>query len=171
MTALVLIAVAVVVVAVAFVASARVVGEHEQLVILRLGRMDRDRVRGRGLAILLPIIDRGIRVDMRPRVYEIVGARMPTGDSEAVAVDATIRVRVTDPFTVTLNVADIDRAVPALVDSCLRKISAEASRSTLIAEPVRLRDRVLDAASEVFERWAVEVELDITDVRSVPPAS
>jgi regulator of protease activity HflC (stomatin/prohibitin superfamily) len=158
----------VVVAAVAVAVSAKVVQPHERLVIFRMGRIATNAVRGPGLVLLLPILDRALRVDMRPRSSEIVGARMPTADGKAVAVDATIRYQVVDALKRATNVVDVDGALMGVTTTTMRAIAVQQSLEELLVGRAVLTEAGRSKLAEVAPRWGVQLDgFDVTDVRPV----
>ena len=162
--------IALVVVAAAVIAalSLQRVGAHEQMVIFRLGRTDEGLVRGPGIVPIIPIVDRPIRVDLRPRIYHLSGVRATTSDENEVLVDATIHCRVVDPFKSVVNVASLDGALPAVTETLLRSIAVEQTRTDLLAGRDQLTNALLESVRVPAARWGVEIDdLDVTDLRPV----
>lgn len=156
----------VVVAAVAIAVSAKVVQPHERLVIFRMGRTDQSLVRGPGMALLVPVFDRGIRFDMRPRTAEIVDARMPTDDGKAIGVDATLRYQVVDALKSVVNVAYLDGAIVGVSETTLRALAVEQRQADLLVGRSALNAAVQAKLAEVLPRWGVQLDgVEITDVR------
>jgi regulator of protease activity HflC (stomatin/prohibitin superfamily) len=154
--------------AVIAVLSLQRVRAHEQMVIFRLGRTHEGLVRGPGIVPILPIVDRPVRVDIRPRVYHLSGVRATTSDEDEVLVDATIHCRVVDPLKSVVNVASLDGALPAVTETMLRAIAVEQTRADLLAGRDQLTSTLLENVRVPAARWGVEIDdLDVTDLRAV----
>src|SRR5712692_6087171 len=79
----------------------RIVPEYQRLVVLRLGRLV--GVRGPGLILLIPFVDRGIRADLRERVFDVTPQSCITKDNASVAIDFLIYSKIVDPASSVIN--------------------------------------------------------------------
>ena len=80
----------------------RIVPEYQRLVVLRLGRLV--GVRGPGLVALIPLVDRGIRANLRERVFDVSPQSCITQDNASVAIDFLIYSKIVDPASSVVNV-------------------------------------------------------------------
>lgn len=168
MSTLALVGAAVAIAAVAVTLSARFVKDHERLVIFRMGRTRPSLERGPGFAFLIPIVDRGVRVDMRPRTLDLFNLPARTDGDEAVVVDATFRYRVVDAFRSVVNAANVDGALQGVIQTTIRSIAGQQARSDVLAARHRLTDAVQAKLSEPATRWGVEIErFEVIDIRAV----
>src|SRR5689334_24861895 len=87
---------------IAFASAIRVVPEYQRLVVLRLGRLV--GVRGPGLVLLIPIVDRGIRTDLRERVFDVTPQACITQDNATLSIDFLIYSKIVDPAASVINV-------------------------------------------------------------------
>src|SRR5687768_12343912 len=122
-----------------------------------------------GLRLILPFIDRMVRVDMRERVVDIPPQEVITSDNVVVSVDAVIYYEATDPQQLVYNVVDFYLAVTKLAQTNLRNVvgdmqldEALTSRDTI---NLKLRD-ILDDATDKWGTRVVRVEIQRID----PPA-
>lgn len=157
MGGLIVAAIVITVLAVLAYSSLRVVKQSERLVIFRLGRADPRFVKSPGLAIVIPIIDRGVAVDMRERRYEISVANAPTSDDGAMSADLTIRCRVVDPFRCVINVVDLDVAMRGVTATSFQKVAAESPRGRFVGNSGALAAALEAKLSEVTEHWGVSL--------------
>ena len=94
-----------------WVASAiRVVPEYQRLVVFRLGRYL--GTRGPGLVLLIPALDRGIKVDLREQERSLPGQSILTGDKYPVTVETRWSYKITDPMASVLEVGNFEKACP-----------------------------------------------------------
>src|SRR3954463_9097645 len=101
--------------------SARVVQQHERMVIFRLGRTGPDLVREPGLRFVLPVIDRPIMVDIREKFVE-VNESATTRDSARIGIDSGISWHIVDPLRSLLNVQSFPNALQDIATIALREV-------------------------------------------------
>lgn len=138
----------------------RIVRPWQRGLIERLGRYQRTATSG--LTIIIPIIDRMIKVDMREQVVDVPPQSVITKDNVVVEVDAVVYYEVTDPVKVTYNVANYYIAITKLAQTNLRNIIGDmALDESLTSREVinaRLRD-ILDTATDKWGTKVTRVEL------------
>jgi regulator of protease activity HflC (stomatin/prohibitin superfamily) len=162
----VLAAVAVVLFAVVM-SGVKIIRPFERGLVERLGRYH--ATVEPGLRLILPFIDRMVRVDMRERVVDIPPQEVITSDNVVVSVDAIVYYEATDPQRLVYNVVDFYLAVTKLAQTNLRNVigdmqldDALTSRDTI---NLKLRD-ILDDATDKWGTRVVRVEIQRID----PPA-
>ncbi len=146
-----------------FVSSVRVVNEYERGVVLRLGRYA--GTRPPGLNLIVPVIDRMIRVDLRVVTREIPPQEVITRDNVPIKVDAVIYYRVVDPAQAVLNVGDYESAVFNLAQTTLRSVLGEVELDEVLAKREELSERIKGIIDEKTRDWGVRiVDVEIRDV-------
>jgi len=116
-----------------FLASAiRVLKEYERGVIFRLGRVI--RVKGPGLIILIPVIDKMVKVSLRLVATDVDPQDVITKDNVSVTVNAVIYYRVMDPEKAILEVENYMYATSQLAQTTLRSVCGQAELDELLAE-------------------------------------
>ncbi|MCS6907746.1 MAG: SPFH domain-containing protein, partial [Anaerolineales bacterium] len=111
----------VVVLAVLFLASAiRVVPEYQRLVVFRLGRCIGSK--GPGIVILIPVVDRAVRVDLREQVREIPHQTAITKDNAPISIDFLWYFKVLDPTESVLQVGNFEAAAQGMATTTLRAV-------------------------------------------------
>jgi regulator of protease activity HflC (stomatin/prohibitin superfamily) len=119
-------------------ASVTVVKQDEAIVIFRLGRTSADMVRGPGLHIVIPIVDRAVRVRLAEMAFEgTVGG--VSKDEAAVTADLTIRWRVVDPFKSVTNLANVEAALKPRPAMHFRTSTGPTRSPTPVALPMQSR--------------------------------
>ncbi len=146
-----------------FASSVRVVNEYERGVVLRLGRYV--GTRPPGLNLIVPVIDRMIRVDLRVVTREIPPQEVITRDNVPIKVDAVIYYRVVDPAQAVLNVGDYESAVFNLAQTTLRSVLGEVELDEVLAKREKLSERIKGIIDEKTRDWGVRiVDVEIRDV-------
>jgi regulator of protease activity HflC (stomatin/prohibitin superfamily) len=145
--------------------SVRRVRVNERLGLVRFGRIDASRPRGPGIVLLVPVIDRGVRISLAPQHFEVDGVSATTSDGRGIKVDIDIRLCVVDPVAFTIQ-------VPTPAPLGVRILARGAL--TRVVEPMILRDALdrteLEAALVplIEEQFAsartVDVQVHVTRV-------
>lgn len=160
---LLLAAVTVFVIVVLVVSSCRVLREYERGVVFRLGRLR--PLRGPGLAMLIPVLDRLIRVDQRLVTLTIPPQEVITRDNVPARVNAVVMFQVTDPVKAILGVENFAVATSQIAQTTLRSLLGRADLDTLLAHREGLNDDLPDIIEKQTEPWGVQVRVvEIKDV-------
>jgi regulator of protease activity HflC (stomatin/prohibitin superfamily) len=143
----------------------RVVQQYERGVVFRLGRV-RPRVREPGLNVIIPFIDRMLKVNM-----QIVTASVPaqdgiTRDNVSVRVDAVVYFRVVDPVKAVVNVQNYVYAVSQVSQTSLRSVIGKADLDMLLSDRERINSDLRAIIDEPTEGpWGIKIErVEIKDV-------
>lgn len=146
-----------------FSAAVRVVQEYERGVIFRLGRLM--GARGPGLFLLIPIIERMVKVDLRIVTMEVPGQECITHDNVTVKVDAVIYFRVVNPNDAVVKVMDHIRATSQIAQTTLRSVLGQSELDELLAHRDRINQRLAQIIDEATEPWGVKVSMvEVKDV-------
>ncbi|MBU6428418.1 MAG: slipin family protein, partial [Cyanobacteria bacterium REEB65] len=111
---------AVIVAIVFFAASVRVVQEYERGVIFRLGRLV--GAKGPGLFLLIPVLDRMVKMDLRTLTMELPGQEVITKDNVTIKVSAVVYFRVVNPENAVTKVYDFSLATLQIAQTTLRNV-------------------------------------------------
>jgi regulator of protease activity HflC (stomatin/prohibitin superfamily) len=147
---------ALVVLVVLFLASAiRVLNEYERAVIFRLGRLI--ATKGPGLIILIPVVDRMVKVSLRTIVLDVPPQDIITRDNVSVKVNAVVYFRVLEPEKAIVEVEDYAYATSQLSQTTLRSILGQAELDDLLSH----RDKINSELKEILDRhtdpWGIKV--------------
>jgi regulator of protease activity HflC (stomatin/prohibitin superfamily) len=149
-------------------ASIRVLREYERAVVFRLGRLLGQK--GPGLVLLIPGIDRMVRVSLRTVTLNIPPQNVITCDNVPAHVDAVAYFRVVDP---NASVVDIENAVMAtsqIAQTTLRSVLGKADLDMLLAEREQLNEALQHIIDEHTDPWGIKVTtVEIKDVE-IPTA-
>jgi hypothetical protein len=165
MVTAVLIVVAILVVAAAALAAAsvRILREYERAIVFRLGRVI--DAKGPGLVLLIPAVDRMVRVSLRTVTLRIPPQEVITRDNVPVRVAAVAYFRVIDPSRAVLDIEDYIAATLQIAQTTLRSVLGKAELDALLAERERLNDHLQQIIDEQTEPWGIKVTIvEIKDV-------
>ena len=155
--------VALVILVVLGVASLRVVREYERVVAFRLGRLRGPL--GPGLVLMLPFLDRGVRVDLRVVTLTIPPQEVITRDNVTARVNAVVMFKVSDPVKSVMSVENHAIATSQFAQTTLRSVVGRADLDTLLAHRADLNEDLAQSIAEQTEPWGVEVSIvEIKDV-------
>jgi len=144
-------------------ASVRILREYERAVVFRLGRVIDQK--GPGLILLIPIVDRMVRVSLRTVTLRIPPQEVITRDNVPVRVAAVTYFRVIDPGRSVLEVEDFMGATLQIAQTTLRSVLGKADLDTLLSERERLNESLQHIIDEQTEPWGIKVTIvEIKDV-------
>ena len=157
---------AVVLIAVAFIASAiKIIPEYQRLVVFRMGRCI--GAKGPGIIILIPIIDRSVKVDLREQIREIPHQSSITEDNASVGVDFLWYYRVLDPAESVLQVQDFEAAAAGMATTTLRAVIGSILLDDVLSKREHINNLLRARLDEVTERWGVKVTN--VEIREINP--
>ena len=146
--------------------SIRVVPEYMRLVVFRLGRAIGER--GPGLILLIPIVERAQRVDLREAVREIPHQTAITRDNASIAVDFLWYYKVLNPTDSVIQVANFERAAEGMATTTLRAVIGGIPLDDVLSEREKINNLLRTRLDEVTERWGVKVtNVEIREI--IPP--
>jgi regulator of protease activity HflC (stomatin/prohibitin superfamily) len=134
----------------------RVIQEYERAVVFRLGTVTR-RPRGPGLILLIPLIERAQKVDIRTVTLGIQPQDCITADNVTVRVDAVAYFKVTDPIKAMVNVRDYIQATLQIAQTSLRSVVGQVELDTLLAH----RDEINRRLGEIIDKHTVAWGIDV----------
>lgn len=157
----------VVVLVVLFLASAiRIVPEYQRMVVFRLGRCIGSK--GPGIVILIPVIDRAVRVDLREQVREIPHQTAITKDNAPISIDFLWYFKVLDPTESVLQVGNFEAAAQGMATTTLRAVIGGIVLDDVLSEREHINNMLRTRLDEVTERWGVKVtNVEIREI--IPP--
>ena len=150
-----------------FLASAiRVVPEYQRLVVFRLGRCV--GTKGPGIVLLIPIIDRAVKVDLREQVREIPHQTSITKDNAPISIDFLWYYKVLDPAESVLQVGNFEMAAQGMATTTLRAVIGGIPLDDVLSEREHINTMLRTRLDEVTERWGVKVtNVEIREI--IPP--
>jgi regulator of protease activity HflC (stomatin/prohibitin superfamily) len=156
-----------IVLAIILLASAiRVVPEYMRLVVFRLGRCV--GAKGPGLVILIPIVDRGVSVDLREQVREVPHQTSITKDNAPISIDFLWYFKVLNPMDSVLQVGSFEAAALGMSTTTLRAVIGGIMLDEVLSEREHINNMLRTRLDEVTERWGVKVtNVEIREI--IPP--
>ncbi len=164
MNTVLIVAAAVAFIAVILLANAiRILREYERGVVFRLGRLLGEK--GPGLILLIPVIDKMVRVDLRTITLNIPPQEVITRDNVPARVNAVAYFRVVVSVDSVVNVENFLEATSQISQTTLRSVLGKADLDTLLAERERLNEDLQKIIDEQTEPWGIKVSIvEIKDV-------
>lgn len=144
-------------------AAIKVVQEYERGGVFRLGRFV--GLRGPGLIIIIPFIERMRKVDLRVITMDVPQQECMTMDNVTVTVDAVIYFRVVAADDAILKVLDYIKATSLLAATTLRNVVGQSELDELLAHRDRLNDKIQVVVDEGTNPWGIKVSMvEVKDV-------
>lgn len=136
-------------------ASIKIINEYERAVVLRLGKFH--KVKGPGLILLIPIIDKMRKIDLRTVTLDVPPQEVITRDNVSIRVSAVVYFRVVDPDKAFLQVEDYYYATSQLSQTTLRSVCGQAELDEILAEREKLNLKLQEILDADTEPWGVKV--------------
>ncbi len=143
--------------------SIRIAREYERGVIFRLGRLIGQK--GPGLFLLIPVIDRMVKVDLRTITMNVPPQEVITKDNVPAKVNAVVYFRVMDPSQAIVEVEDYIAATSQIAQTTLRSTLGQAELDHLLAEREKINQQLQQIIDEQTEPWGIKVStVEVKDV-------
>src|SRR5258706_517346 len=144
-------------------AAVRILREYERGVIFRLGKLI--RAKGPGVVLLIPVVDRMVRMDLRVVTIDVPKQEVMTRDNVPATVDAVLYFRVVDPEAAVVKVENFLKATSLIAQTTLRSVLGQAELDELLAH----RDKINLTLQEIIDRqtdpWGIKVtSVEVKDV-------
>jgi regulator of protease activity HflC (stomatin/prohibitin superfamily) len=157
----------VVVVLVFFLANAiRIVNEYQRLIVFRLGRCI--GTKGPGLVLLIPVIDRAVKADLREQVREVPHQVSITKDNAPISIDFLWYFKVMDPTLSVVGVGNFELSAAGMATTTLRSVIGGIPLDEVLSQREHINLTLRTKLDEVTERWGVKVtNVEIREI--IPP--
>ena len=141
----------------------KIVQEYERGVVFRMGRLMGPR--GPGIILLIPFVERMVKVDLRTLTLDIPAQEVISRDNVTIRVSAVAYFRVMDPNAAIVNVADHIRATSQIAQTTLRSVLGQAELDELLSERDKINQELQSIIDEQTEPWGVKVSIvEVKDV-------
>lgn len=137
-------------------ASIKILNEYERAVVFRLGRV-MSQPKGPGIIIIIPVIDRYVRISLRTIVQDVPKQDVITRDNVTVKVNAVIYFRVIDPLKSVIEVENYLYATSQLSQTTLRSVCGQAELDELLAKREEVSAHIQDILDRQTEPWGIKV--------------
>jgi regulator of protease activity HflC (stomatin/prohibitin superfamily) len=148
--------IAIIVLVVFFLSAAlRILNEYERGVIFRLGRVI--KAKGPGLIILIPVVDKMVKVSMRLVAMDVDPQDVITMDNVSVKVNAVMYFRVIEPIKSVIEVEDYNYAVSQLAQTTLRSVCGQADLDELLSAREKINSKLQEILDMHTDPWGIKV--------------
>jgi regulator of protease activity HflC (stomatin/prohibitin superfamily) len=134
----------------------KILNEYERAVVFRLGRA-RPQPKGPGLIILIPIIDKAIKVSLRTVVLDVPPQDVITKDNVTLKVNAVIYFRVMNPLSAIIQVENYLYATSQLAQTTLRSVLGQAHLDEILAEREKLNVELQTILDKHTDPWGIKI--------------
>jgi len=145
------------------VSSIKVLREYERAVVFRLGRLI--GIKGPGLILLIPFVDRMVRVSLRTVTMDVPAQDVITRDNVSVKINAVIYFRVVDASRAIVEVENFLYATSQIAQTTLRAIAGQAELDQILAEREQINKELQQVIDQQTEPWGVKVT--VVEVKNV----
>jgi regulator of protease activity HflC (stomatin/prohibitin superfamily) len=136
----------------------KILSEYERGVIFRLGRA-LGRAKGPGMIILIPLIDRMVKVNLQLVTYDVPSQDIITRDNVTVKVNAVVYFRVIDPLKAVIEVRDYYAATQLLAQTTLRSVCGQSDLDDLLSEREKINAHIAEILDKHTDPWGIKVTL------------
>src|SRR5467141_1667881 len=133
----------------------RILREYERGVIFRLGKLI--RAKGPGVVLLIPIVDRMVRMDLRVVTIDVPKQEIMTRDNVPATVDEVIYFRVVDPVAAVVKVENFWKATSLIAQTTLRSVLGQSPLDDLLAQRDIINQKLQEIIDKQTEPWGIKV--------------
>src|SRR2546430_3182541 len=133
----------------------RILREYERGVIFRLGKLL--GAKGPGLIILIPVVDRMVKMDLRVVTIDVSKQEIMTRDNVPATVDAVVYFRVVDPMAAVVKVENFWKATSLIAQTTLRSVLGEAPLDDLLSQRDVINQKLQEIIDHQTEPWGIKV--------------
>ncbi|MBK8130443.1 MAG: slipin family protein [bacterium] len=137
--------------------SIRVLNEYERGVVFRLGRVI--GVKGPGLIILIPLVDKMVKISLRTVVLDVPPQDVITRDNVSLQVNAVVYFRVMDPSKAVLDVENYMFATSQLSQTTLRSVLGQIQLDEILSEREKINDELQQIIDRQTDPWGIKISL------------
>jgi regulator of protease activity HflC (stomatin/prohibitin superfamily) len=148
-------------------ASIKIVNQYERILIFTLGRTSPQEVKGPGWVFIVPIIQRGVRVDIRERFIEIPSQTNITRDNAPISIDFLIYWKIVDPYRSIVEVQFFEGALQNIATTTLRAVIGDILLDDVLSKREQINEVLRVKLDEVTERWGGKVTT--VEIREITP--
>jgi regulator of protease activity HflC (stomatin/prohibitin superfamily) len=150
-----------------FFAAIKIVNQYERLLIFTLGRTSPKEVKGPGWVFVVPIIQRGIRVDLREQFIEVPSQTNITRDNAPISIDFLIYWRIADPYRSVVEVQNFNGALQNIATTTLRAVIGDILLDDVLSKREQINEVLRVKLDEVTARWCGKVTT--VEIREITP--
>jgi regulator of protease activity HflC (stomatin/prohibitin superfamily) len=141
----------------------RILREYERGVIFRLGKLL--SAKGPGLILLIPVVDRMVKMDLRVVTIDVAKQEVMTRDNVPVTVDAVVYFRVIDPIAAVVKVENFWKATSLIAQTTLRSVLGQAELDELLSHREKINQTLQEIIDRQTDPWGIKVTaVEVKDV-------
>jgi regulator of protease activity HflC (stomatin/prohibitin superfamily) len=148
-------------------ASVKIVNQYERLLVFTLGRTSPNDVKGPGWVFIVPIVQRGVRVDLRERFIEVPSQTNITKDNAPINIDFLIYWRIVEPYKSVVEVQYFEGALQNIATTTLRAVIGDILLDDVLSKREQINEVLRVKMDEVTERWGGKVTT--VEIREIIP--
>jgi regulator of protease activity HflC (stomatin/prohibitin superfamily) len=137
--------------------SIRILQEYERAVIFRLGRLAGQGVKGPGLILLIPIIDKMVKVSLRTVVLDVTPQDVITQDNVSIKVNAVVYFRVMNPDKAIIQVENYLQATSQISQTTLRSVCGQSELDEILSQREKINHQLQQIIDGHTEPWGIKV--------------
>jgi regulator of protease activity HflC (stomatin/prohibitin superfamily) len=152
------------------IAAIKIVNQYERLLVFTLGRTSPNDVKGPGWVVIVPIAQRGVKVDLREQFIEVPSQTNITKDNAPINIDFLIYWRIVEPYKSVVEVQNFNGALQNIATTTLRAVIGDILLDDVLSKREQINEVLRVKMDEVTERWGGKVTtVEIREI--IPPAA
>src|SRR3954469_22260757 len=149
------------------VAAVTIVNQYERVLVFTLGRTDPTQVKGPGWVVVVPAVQRGVKVDLREQFIEVPSQTSITKDNAPISVDFLIYWRIIEPYKSVIEVQNFNGALQNIATTTLRAVVGDILLDDVLSKRDQINEVLRVKLDEVTERWGGKVTT--VEIREITP--
>src|SRR3954452_12243648 len=150
-----------------FFAAVKIVNQYERLLVFTLGRTSPNEVKGPGWVFVVPVAQRGVRVDLREQFIEVPSQTGITKDNAPISIDFLIYWRIADPYRSVIEVQNFNGALQNIATTTLRAVIGDILLDDVLSKREQINEVLRVKLDEVTARWGGKVTT--VEIREITP--
>ena len=150
-----------------FFAAIKIVNQYERILIFTLGRTSPNDVKGPGWVFVVPIVQRGIKVDLREQFIEVPSQTTITKDNAPINIDFLIYWKIVEPLKSVVNVAYFAGALQGIATTTLRAVIGDIILDDVLSKRDQINEVLRAKLDEQTERWGGKITT--VEIREITP--
>src|SRR4051794_21040611 len=150
-----------------FFAAVKIVNQYERILVFTLGRTSPDEVKGPGWVLVVPIVQRGIKVDLREQFIEVPSQTSITKDNVPISIDFLIYWRIIEPYKSVVEVQNFNGALQNIATTTLRAVVGDILLDDVLSKREQINEVLRLKMDEVTSRWGGKVTT--VEIREITP--
>ena len=136
----------------------RILREYERAVVFRLGRLiGNDGIKGPGIILLIPIVDKMVKVSLRTVVMDVPTQDVITRDNVSIKVNAVVYFRVIEPQKAIIGVENFLMATSQLSQTTLRSVLGQSELDDILSQREKINHKLQEIIDSNTEPWGIKV--------------